>query len=131
MSDLKEIKMQDVVDAVMQAAYGTVKVMQSALEAAQLIAKITTDVIETLREAGIIIDRTPEPIPATNARSVSAESKIAHMACLLLMAEPPVEDKTEDLSTEGGQETEIEISNTGRVSHTVKRQPRNKANDDE
>ena len=83
--DLKEIKMQDVVDAVMQAAYGAVKVMQSALEAAQLIAKITADVVETLREAGIMIDRTPEPLPATNTRVISAESKIAHMAVKIII----------------------------------------------
>lgn len=120
MSDLiKEIKMQDVVDAIMQAAYGTVKVMQSALETAQLIAKITADVVETLRDAGIIIDRTPEPVPATNTRAVSAESKIAHMACLLLMTEPPASDKAAELSREETQ-AEEEISGT-RVYHTVSR----------
>lgn len=123
MSDIKEIKMQDVVDAVMQAAYGTVKIMQSALDAAQLIAKITTDVIETLREAGIMIDRTPEPLPATNTRAISAESKIAHMACLLLMAEPPTVEK-------GEPEIDSEISG-GRVLHPVKRHSRKLAENDE
>lgn len=131
MSDLiKEIKMQDVVNAVMQAAYGTVKVMQNALEAAQLIAKITADVVETLREAGIIINRTPEPVPATNTRAVSPESKIAHMACLLLMAEPPTVEKSEDLSSEGEPEIDSEISG-GRVLHPVKRHSKKLAENDE
>lgn len=80
MSDLRKIDVQQVTDAILKAAYGTVKTLQTAMETAQLIAKITADVIETLRENGIIVEA-----PATDTRAITSESKIAHMACQIVL----------------------------------------------
>ena len=81
MSDLKKIDLKQVTDAILKAAYGTIKTLQTAVETAEMIAKITADVIETLRENGILVEATP----AGETRAITAESKIAHMACQIVL----------------------------------------------
>ena len=87
----RKIDAQKVFEAIMQAATGTIKAMTSTLEAAKTIAIITHDVLETLKENGVIVDRPVDTTPATNTREISAESKIAFMACQIIMFSLPAE----------------------------------------
>ena len=87
----RKIDAQKVFEAIMQAATGTIKAMTSTLEAAKTIAIITHDVLETLKENGVIVDRPVDTTPATNTREISAESKIAFMACQIIMSSLPTE----------------------------------------
>ena len=87
----RKIDAEKVFQAIMQAATGTIKAMTNTLEAAKTIAIITHDVLETLKENGVIVDRPVDTTPATNTREISAESKIAFMACQIIMFSLPAE----------------------------------------
>lgn len=87
----RKIDAQKVSEAIMKAATGTIKVMTSTLEAAKTVAIITHDVLETLKKNGVIVEKPVDTTPATNTREISAESKIAHMACQIIMSDLPTQ----------------------------------------
>ena len=91
-ANTRKIDTEKVFEAILKAATGTIKLMTNTLETAKTVALITYDVLETLKENGVIVEPTPQPeTPATNTRAVSAESKIAFMACQIIMQSLPTD----------------------------------------
>lgn len=86
------IPREELIDAILQAAAGTVKVMENALQIARMIAGITQEVMQTLRECGVIVEGNTEEIPTGNTRSLSVESKIAQHVCKKLMTSAPPDE---------------------------------------
>lgn len=86
------ISREELIDAILQAAAGTVKVMENALQIARMIAGITQEVMQTLRECGVIVEGNTEEIPTGNTRSLSVESKIAHAVCKKLLTGMPPDE---------------------------------------
>jgi len=92
MSDSRKINTERLFEAILKAAAGTIKVMQSTMDAAKTVALITFDVLETLKENGIIVEQTKPETPATNTRAISDESRIAHMATTIIMQDFAAEE---------------------------------------
>lgn len=87
----RKIDAEKVFEAILKAATGTIKAMTSTLEAAKTVALITYDVLDTLKENGVIVEKPMDTTPETNTRAVSAESKIAHMACQIIISSLPTQ----------------------------------------
>lgn len=91
---MRKITAEKLFESIMRVSIGTIKVMQSTMDAAKMITVITFDVLETLKENGVIVERMPEePTPPTNvARAISPESKIAHIATTIIMQDIAAEE---------------------------------------
>ena len=91
LENTRKIDVETLFNAILKAATGTIKVMSNTLDAAKTIALVTYDVLETLKENGVIVEKPIDTTPATNTRAVSTESKIAFMACQIIMSSLPTE----------------------------------------
>ena len=91
LENTRKIDVETLFNAILKAATGTIKVISNTLDAAKTIALVTYDVLETLKENGVIVEKPIDTTPATNTRAVSTESKIAFMACQIIMSSLPTE----------------------------------------
>lgn len=81
--DSNRLTQEEVVEIIAETVTETVKDIQDIMQTVKLVAGVTQEVLLTLRECGLIVDR---PHAAGDARALSHADQLAHDACKRLLA---------------------------------------------